>query len=442
MLSTTQKLNLIMGILVALIVTDILLVRAYDVISKKFISTDAKEFLFAIISISILSSQYVLMRYVRPRNTGKHARDRTRILQMYITVRIVQYGLGALVVFVIIQILLLSYYSTSLLSVLIIISYSFSAGILCVFIARMLSWTSIKKASIPLIVFVIALGSVTVNATVGMIDASLRIGDRPVETHPFLSGSMDVSKGRFDLIDNLYFVTYLFSFITAWFAAATVLSHYIRQLGKGKYWLIMLVPLAFFFAQFTPSVANFLSPILKLDSFTVVRWTTVIVTVSKPVAGFMLAFQFWAIAKVTSKSNIRFYFTISGFGFLLLFTCNQAILMSITPYPPFGIATVTIMGMSAYLVVLGVYSSSISVSSDLELRNSMRRFARTEGKLIHSIASMENEKELENKVKEIIRSKLLQTEEKTGVESSFDESDVADYIKEVRKEITKLNSAK
>jgi len=67
----------------------------------------------------------------------------------------------------------------------------------------------------------------------------------------------------------------------------------------------------------------------------------------------------------------------------------------------------------------------------------MRRFARTEGKLIHSIALMENEKELENKVKEIIRSKLLQTEEKTGIESSFDENDVAEYMREVIKEINK-----
>jgi hypothetical protein len=98
MLSTTQKLNLIMGILVALIVTDILLVRAYDVISKKFISIDAKEFLFAIISISILSSQFLLSRYVRPRVTGKHVRDRMHILQMYISVRGIQYGLGALVI--------------------------------------------------------------------------------------------------------------------------------------------------------------------------------------------------------------------------------------------------------------------------------------------------------------------------------------------------------
>jgi hypothetical protein len=437
MLSTTQKLNLIMGILVALIVTDILLVRAYDVMSKKFISTAAKEFLFVIISIAILSSQFLLLRYVRPRDTGKHAKDRMHIFKMYIAVRGIQYSLGAIVIFVIFQILLLSYYATSLLLALIIISYSVSAGFLCVFIARMLSWTSINKTSIPLVVFVIALGSVTVNATVGMIDASLRLSDRPVETHPYLSGSMDVSKGRFDLIDNMYFVTYLFSFITAWFAGATVLSHYIHKLGKGKYWLIMLVPLAFFFAQFTPSVANFISPILKLDSFMVARWSIIIVTVSKPIAGFMLAFQFWAMSRVTSKSNIRFYFLISGFGFLLLFTCNQAILMSITPYPPFGLATITIMGISAYLVVLGVYTSSISVSTDLELRNTMRRFARTEGKLIHSMALMENEKELQNKVREILRSKLLQTEEKTGVEPSLDESDVAEYMREVTKEINK-----
>lgn len=437
MLSSTQKLNLIIGILVGLIVADISLVRVYDVISKKFISIEAKEFLFAIISISILASQYVLLHSLKSPSTGKRPMDKMRILHMYIATKGVQYSLGAFITFIIIQIVLLSYYTTSLLLAVIILSYSVSVGILCAFIIRMLSWTSIKKTSIPLVVFIIALGSVTINAIMGMIDVSLRLGDRPLETHPYLSGSMDVSKGRFNFVDELYFTTYLFSFITAWFAAATILSHYIRRLGKGKYWLIMLIPLAFFLAQFTPSLTNLLSPLLKLDSFTVARWTTVIVTISKPIAGFMLAFQFWAIAKVTSNNSIRFYFIISGFGFLLLFTCNQAILMSITPYPPFGIATVTVMGLSAYLVVLGVYVSSISVSRDLELRNSMRRFARTEGKLIHSIASMENEKELENKVKEIIRSQLLQTEEKTGVQSSLDESDLAEYLQEVMKEIKK-----
>ncbi len=72
------------------------------------------------------------------------------------------------------------------------------------------------------------------------------------------------------------------------------------------------------------------------------------------------------------KSAVRNYLIISGFGFLLLFTSNQAILISIAPYPPFGISTITVMGMSSYMIILGIYSATISISNDSELRRSIQ----------------------------------------------------------------------
>ena len=427
-----------MAILVPLIVVDISLVRVYDVISKQFISYDTKEILFGIISVSIIVAQYVLLRFVIPPTTLNHKSDKLRVKQMYFVIKMVQYILLVIVVILILQTILQSYYSTFILLLVIVISYSISVGILSAFIARMSSWVSIKRSSVPLVIFIIALGSVTVNAIIGVVDVSLRLGDRPHETRPTLAGSMDVSKGRYNLVDNLYFLTYLISFISAWFASATILNHYIYRLGKVKYWLIMFTPLIFFIAQFTPYITSFISPALSLDSFSVARWGTLIVTISKPIAGLMLGLQFWAIAMVTAKNNpIRIYFVISGFGFLLLFTSNQAILMSITPYPPFGLATVTVIGVSSYLVLLGVYTSSLSISRDLQLRKSIRRFAMTEGKLLSSIALAENEKEIENKVKEIISVQSSQIERETGVPTWIDDTEMAEYVRVVQKEIKK-----
>ena len=437
-LFSSRRLYFIMAILVPLIVADISLVRVYDVISKQFVSYDTKEILFGIISISILVAQFVLLRFVRPSTTLTQKSDKLRVKQIYFVIRIVQYILAVIVVILIFQTILQSYYSTFNLLLVIVTSYSISVGILSAFIARMSSWVSFKKSSVPLVVFIIALGSVTVNAIIGMVDVSLRLGDRPQETRPTLVGSMDVSKGRFNLLDNLYFLTYLFSFISAWFASATILNHYVYRLGKIKYWLIMVTPLIFFMAQFTPFLTSLVSPALSLDSFTVARWSTLIVTMSKPIAGLMLGLQFWAIAMVTAKNNpIRIYFVISGFGFLLLFTSNQAILMSITPYPPFGLATITVMGVSSYLVLIGVYTSSLSISRDLQLRKSIRRFAMTEAKLLSSIALAENEKEIESKVKEIITVQSSQIEQETGVPSWIDDAEMAEYVRVVQKEIKK-----
>ena len=437
-LFSLRKLYFIMAILVPLVVVDISLVRVYDVISKQFISYDTKEILFGIISVSIIVAQYVLLRFVIPPTTLNHKSDKLRVKQMYFVIKMVQYILLVIVVILILQTILQSYYSTFILLLVIVISYSISVGILSAFIARMSSWVSIKRSSVPLVIFIIALGSVTVNAIIGVVDVSLRLGDRPHETRPMLAGSMDVSKGRFNLVDNLYFLTYLISFISAWFASATILNHYIYRLGKVKYWLIMFTPLIFFIAQFTPYITSFISPALSLDSFSVARWGTLIVTISKPIAGLMLGLQFWAIAMVTAKNNpIRIYFVISGFGFLLLFTSNQAILMSITPYPPFGLATVTVIGVSSYLVLLGVYTSSLSISRDLQLRKSIRRYAMTEGKLLSSIALAENEKEIENKVKEIISVQSSQIERETGVPTWIDDTEMAEYVRVVQKEIKK-----
>jgi hypothetical protein len=43
-----------------------------------------------------------------------------------------------------------------------------------------------------------------------------------------------------------------------------------------------------------------------------------------------------------------------------------------TPYPPFGIITTSLMGLSSYLVLVGIYSSAVSLSQDSELRRDIR----------------------------------------------------------------------
>ena len=75
---------------------------------------------------------------------------------------------------------------------------------------------------------------------------------------------------------------------------------------------------------------------------------------------------------------------ISAFGFVLLFISNQSTLIA-GPYPPFGFFTVGFMGLSAYLIYIGIYSAAISMSEDSRLRQSIRRSAIEESKMLVSI---------------------------------------------------------
>jgi hypothetical protein len=53
-----------------------------------------------------------------------------------------------------------------------------------------------------------------------------------------------------------------------------------------------------------------------------------------------------------SGTDIPNYMIISGIGLVPLFVSNQAIVFVNEPYPPFGFASISFMGVASYLVLI------------------------------------------------------------------------------------------
>jgi hypothetical protein len=125
---------------------------------------------------------------------------------------------------------------------------------------------------------------------------------------------------------------------------------------------------------------------------------TFIFTFSKPIGGILFGIAFLVIARsLRPGSIVRDYMIISGYGLMLMFISNQAVLLVNIFYPPFGLVTVSFMGLSSYMLLLGVYSSAISVSEDSKLRQSIREVALGEPRLLDSIGTAQMEQELQKK---------------------------------------------
>jgi hypothetical protein len=427
---------IVMAILITLLILDVSLIRIYDFASKFFIPIQAREILFTIVSTACLSAVFLLLELIRPLRAEQERKTRLYILIVYRITKIVQYVVGVIVAYTIMQVLLSSSFSTLNLLLVIACSYMLTIGILSLFMVRMLSILSINRNMVVLVLFVVAIGSVTANIIITLVDVSLRLLERPSETRVFLGASTDLGKGRFKTVDDLYLTSYLLSFITAWVATVTLLRYYSRKFGKMKYWLVTAGPMIFFMSQYVALYANILFPFIDLDPFFISTMVTVVGTISKPVAGLMLAIGFWTIARVVEKkSSVRGYLIFAGFGFFLLFSSNQAILMSVAPYPPFGLATVTAIGISAYLVVVGLYTSTVSLSQDTELRRSIRLLASSQSTLFDSMVSGESAKEIEERVMEIVKKHSLELEDHSGIETSLDDVEVQRYLKEVIEEV-------
>lgn len=163
---------------------------------------------------------------------------------------------------------------------------------------------------------------------------------------------------------------------------------------------------------------------------------TLIFTLSKPVGGILFGIAFWTVAKnISHGSVVRDYIVISAYGFILLFISEQAIVLSLVSYPPFGIITISFMGLSSYLILVGIYSSAISIGEDMKLRQSIRKYALKESKLLDSIGTAQLEQEIQRRVISMTREHEDSIKEEIGLQSLLNEEDIKQYVVEVLKEI-------
>ena len=104
--------------------------------------------------------------------------------------------------------------------------------------------------------------------------------------------------------------------------------------------------------------------------------------------------------------------------------------MSFT-YPPFGLATVSFLGISSYLLFIGIYSSAISVSQDINLRKSIINHALREVKLLESIGTAQVQQEIEKKVMIFTKKTRDLMVEDTGITPSLNDAEIKKYLEDV-----------
>lgn len=407
--------------------------RIYDLVSKQFIPITDKKIFFSFVSLSFLSLLFILIELVKPKESNIDSKLNIKLI--YRIAKLVQYALGGIVLYVVIQINLFSYYSTFTLLLAILVSYLSCISILVILLLKLVRWIYFRKHTVFLFLFVCALSGLLSNSLIAIIDASLRLDLRPDEIRPILGGSIDVGKGKFDNLDLAYHYSYIVSFFAAWLSAIFLLSYYSKSIGKFKYWLITCLPALFFLGQFAPFILS--EPILglSLDPFLLMKINTIIVTLSKPIGGLMLSLVFWSMAKLTEQFNpaLSRHLWISGCGLLLLFMANQVILMTLAPFPPFGLSTSTVFGFASYLVLIGIYASAATVARNVVLRDRIRRLASS--KLLDSFANAELETQLEKEITRIVEKDS--DFENDRIMNPPSDQEIRHYVQEVLKELQK-----
>ena len=439
--SFTQKHGGNQIFIVVLIVTvaiflDTSITRISDLTLK---STSSSIFgLFSIILGISLVGQNLILRFIKQKvDESTTAQKSIRLNSIYKAAVTIHYVLAAILVFVFLQMLITSHYDLVLLSTAVTISYVYSIVIMGILCYRFFTWFGLDKTYV-MFLYGLSFLMLVVNLCITLWLVNSILIARPGEILPHTQlNAPDFSVNPVHLALNYaYIITSITSFIVTWCATMALLKNYIQKTKKFTYWIVLILPLAYFVSQFLVFNFGLLAPLLISNPIFYGILFTIIFALSKPIGGVMFGIGFWMTARNIHKDNVvRSYLIISGCGFVLLFTSNQAVILTFTQYPPYGLVTASFVGLASYLVLVGIYSSAISISQDASLRREIRRLAIRESKFLDNIGTTQLEQEIIKRVVTVAKKHSHIITEKSGIEPSLSEHDMKLYMEEVMREI-------
>jgi hypothetical protein len=457
----SRQFLVVISIVVSSLIIDISLSNISDLIS---VSTSWGFAAFIAIAIVYAVGQYLILEFLKQKS--KRIRMKSPLFNKLSTIiTIVQYVLTAIIVFIILQIFVNSFYYTSMLTWSSSISYAIASIIMVILALEFFSWYRSNRNFILLLYgvsFIITSISI-VSSLVFFTVLLLGMPDKITSPLPSKltseqnevghSEQNEVGHGpdirKFDQstilgkVQTVFVTSHIVSFLLLWGSTAMLLHTYSKKLGKVKFWTIITIPIASFLSIFvivTPFVLSLSYGSGDMGTIFKILADALGYTLPAVVSSILFGLPFWMIARSLSyNSTLKDYMIIAASGFALfeLATTGSVMLAS---YPPLGLASVSFVGLSSYLMFIGTYSAAISMSEDVKLRQSIRKSAVDESKLLVSIGSAQMKQKIEKKVLEMAKDHAASITEQTGVQLSLTEHDMKQYLSTVLKEIKVLQN--
>jgi hypothetical protein len=331
------------------------------------------------------------------------------------------------------EVVFLHAYHTIFISIVVWISCIAAVVLLGMLIFRFVQW--FKTSNDKLILsYAFALGLIILNCGIILAYINTTLESRP-KVIPSTYASVNYGITVQFPLNNAYRATSFASFIAIWAASIFSLIGYSKKIGRIKFCLAVSLPILYFLSQSEFFLGPFILSHRFLDPVTFFRIYTISFASTRLIGGIMFAIPYFLVSRKIDDPRVRNYLKLTSIGVILLFLSIQVSSLPILPYPPFGVISISFLGLSSYLILVGIYSSAISVSEDSMLRKSVRKLIVKETKLLDSIATAQMEQEIQNKVLEATKRLSATLSKETGIESSLHEEDIKRYCKEVLAEI-------
>jgi hypothetical protein len=435
-----KKLLILMSVVVITLLVDSQIGYIADFIPESLVTNEGIA-LFIGIAVIFAIGGILILEYVKAKS--KESRARALYLHIaHIGVTISQYVLIAILAFVIAQILATAQYNTVMLAIALSISYGLWIVTLGLLSRAFFSWfrssrgnALVSKGNVLVLILALSMVAYVVNGVTGLAN-HLMILQQQLE----VVTSADVAffpefdpESLQDQIGTIYQVSGSVAYVLTWIGTVMLLRPYIHRIGKIKFYAIMGSAMVYYLISYPFFVLGYLTPTGETDVD--VMNNILIIGIGSIFSGIIFGAAFLSVARTLQKgSALRDYMIIAAYGLLLFYVAGSA-QVSQAAYPPFGLASVAFTGLSCYLIYTGLYSSAISVSQDLALRQSIRQSVKEQSKFLDSMGTAQMESELQTRVLKTAKKASDTMAEETGLESSMTEDEMKDYMEIVMNEL-------
>jgi hypothetical protein len=401
----------------------------------QFNTSTAGMTLFIIISIGGILGQLFLLRFM---NSSSHTiKVRSNLISsLHKAVTIVQWALVGNIILLIIQMSLLSSYTILSLVFVAYVSNFFTAGLLVVFALRFFSWYRNGNHSLGILLYALAF----IILATSEVFAGIGSGYLLWQKDDIITPASEVHFRNFpegSLLD-IFFSSYSYvdysSFLLTLVASTLLLYHYSKKAKTPKMIIIIALPIL----GYTATILDALN-IYDTDTNPDLFYYYIFQSLASISGGALFAFSFWFISNRLPESPVKTFLKIAALGFVILYLSNHIDVNS-GPYPPYGINSLSLLPLASYFVLFGLYSSALSLSQDITLRQHLRSIAKNDSNLLSSIGTAQMEREVNRAVgelKEVADEEEKELAETTGIETPVPESEIEDYLKQVIEEVAK-----
>jgi len=422
-----KKLLVVMTVLAVVLTVESSIGYIADFIPEQLASTAGIATFIGIFAVFVVT-QYYILAFVNFNNKSHNIRARF-LHTTHKIVTVIQYTLTGIILLVILQILTDQQYNTILLHFAITISYVMWIVMLSLLAKAFFSWYRSKK-NLMILIFALSMIAYVINGALGL---TYHIDELAKRSLVIKLGDIAVFSESPSSTDTVYQISAIVSYVLTWIATVMLLRPYIEKFGKVRFWVMMSAPMIYYLIEFPLFTLGVFTPSEDSNAMT----NILIFSLSPIFAGILFGVAFLSIARTLKMGTAaRNYMIIAAYGFVLFYIAGSA-WSSQGAYPPYGLISVFFTGLSCYLIYNGLYFSAVSISQDMDIRQTIKKSVMEQSKLLHSIGTAEMENEVQKQVLATARKTSESMTDKTGVEASMNEDDMKAYVQLVIKELDK-----